>query len=109
MASTDILAEQHLRKLQGWLGGVGIEIAWLSGSLPAKQRRKAVEALESGKAPFAIGTHALFQEGVVLPRLGLAIVDEQHRFGVAQRLALRGKGLADAPQLMMSATPIPRP
>jgi ATP-dependent DNA helicase RecG len=108
MAPTEILAEQHLRKLQGWLGGVGIDIAWLSGSLPAKQRRKAVEALESGEAPFAIGTHALFQEGVAMPRLGLAIVDEQHRFGVAQRLALRDKGLAEAHQLMMSATPIPR-
>jgi ATP-dependent DNA helicase RecG len=108
MAPTEILAEQHLRKLQGWLHDVGIEIAWLSGSLPAKRRRKAVEALASGKAPFAIGTHALFQEGVAMPRLGLAIVDEQHRFGVAQRLALRDKGLAEAHQLMMSATPIPR-
>jgi ATP-dependent DNA helicase RecG len=108
MAPTEILAEQHLRKLQGWLGDVGVEIAWLSGSLPAKQRRKAVEALASGKAPFAIGTHALFQEGIEMPRLGLAIVDEQHRFGVAQRLALRDKGLAEAHQLMMSATPIPR-
>jgi ATP-dependent DNA helicase RecG len=108
MAPTEILAEQHLRKLQGWLGDVGVEIAWLSGSLPAKQRRKAVEALESGRAQFAIGTHALFQEGVAMPRLGLAIVDEQHRFGVAQRLALRDKGLAEAHQLMMSATPIPR-
>lgn len=108
MAPTEILAEQHWRKLSGWLGGVGIDIAWLSGSLPAKQRRKAVEALASGKTPFAIGTHALFQEGVAMPQLGLAIVDEQHRFGVAQRLALRDKGLAEAHQLMMSATPIPR-
>ena len=108
MAPTEILAEQHLRKLQGWLGDVGIEIAWLSGSLPARKRRKAIEALASGEAPFAIGTHALFQEGVAMPRLGLAIVDEQHRFGVAQRLALRDKGIADAHQLMMSATPIPR-
>ena len=108
MAPTEILAEQHLRKLQGWLGDVGVEIAWLSGSLPARRRRKAIEALASGEAPFAIGTHALFQEGVAMPRLGLAIVDEQHRFGVAQRLALRDKGIADAHQLMMSATPIPR-
>jgi ATP-dependent DNA helicase RecG len=108
MAPTEILAEQHLRKLQGWLGGVGIEIAWLSGSLPARKRRKAIDALASGEAPFAIGTHALFQEGVEMPRLGLAIVDEQHRFGVAQRLALRDKGIAEAHQLMMSATPIPR-
>ena len=108
MAPTEILAEQHFRKLQSWLGGIGIEIAWLSGSLPARQRRKAQEALASGTAPFAVGTHALFQEGIAMPHLGLAIVDEQHRFGVAQRLALRDKGLAEAHQLMMSATPIPR-
>jgi ATP-dependent DNA helicase RecG len=108
MAPTEILAEQHYRKLSSWLSGVGIDIAWLSGSLPAKQRRKALEKLASGEAPFAVGTHALFQEGVAMPKLGLAIVDEQHRFGVAQRLALRGKGLAEAHQLMMSATPIPR-
>jgi ATP-dependent DNA helicase RecG len=108
MAPTEILAEQHWRKLSSWLTGVGIDIAWLSGSLPAKQRRKTLDALASGKAPFAIGTHALFQEGVAMPQLGLAIVDEQHRFGVAQRLALRDKGLAEAHQLMMSATPIPR-
>jgi len=108
MAPTELLAEQHFRKLQAWLGDVGIDIAWLSGSLPAKQRRKAQESLASGSAPFAVGTHALFQEGVAMPHLGLAIVDEQHRFGVAQRLALRDKGLADAHQLMMSATPIPR-
>jgi ATP-dependent DNA helicase RecG len=108
MAPTEILAEQHVRKLSSWLSGVGIDIVWLSGSLPAKQRRKALERLASGEAPFAVGTHALFQEGVAMPKLGLAIVDEQHRFGVAQRLALRGKGLAEAHQLMMSATPIPR-
>jgi ATP-dependent DNA helicase RecG len=108
MAPTEILAEQHWRKLSSWLAGVGIDIAWLSGSLPAKQRRKAVDALASGKTPFAIGTHALFQEGVAMPQLGLAIVDEQHRFGVLQVLALRDKGLAEAHQLMMSATPIPR-
>ena len=108
MAPTELLAEQHFRKLQAWLGGIGIEIVWLSGSLPAKQRRKAQEALASGSASFAVGTHALFQEGVAMPHLGLAIVDEQHRFGVAQRLALRDKGLVEAHQLMMSATPIPR-
>jgi ATP-dependent DNA helicase RecG len=108
MAPTELLAEQHFRKLRAWLGGLGIEIAWLSGSLPAKARRKAQDALASGAAPFAVGTHALFQEGIAMPHLGLAIVDEQHRFGVAQRLALRDKGLAEAHQLMMSATPIPR-
>ena len=108
MAPTEILAEQHFRKLSAWLQGVGVELVWLSGSLPAKTRKANVAKLASGEAPFAVGTHALFQEGVELPRLGLAIVDEQHRFGVAQRLALRGKGLAEAHQLMMSATPIPR-
>jgi len=108
MAPTEILAEQHYRKLAAWLDGLGVEVVWLSGSMPAKARRNATERLASGDAPFAVGTHALFQEGVLLPRLGLAIVDEQHRFGVAQRLALRGKGMAEAHQLMMSATPIPR-
>jgi len=85
-----------------------VEVAWLTGSLPAKARRKAVEALASGELSIAVGTHALFQEGVEIPKLGLAIVDEQHRFGVAQRLALRGKAEIEAHQLMMSATPIPR-
>jgi len=108
MAPTEILAEQHYRKLAVWLEGSGVSIAWLSGSLPAKARREARAALASGAAPFAVGTHALFQEGVEMPKLGFVIVDEQHRFGVAQRLALRGKGLAEAHQLMMSATPIPR-
>jgi len=108
MAPTEILAEQHYRKLAAWLEGLGVDVAWLSGSVPAKQRRKAIADLASGQTPFAIGTHALFQEGVEIPNLGLAIIDEQHRFGVAQRLALRGKGMAEAHQLMMSATPIPR-
>jgi ATP-dependent DNA helicase RecG len=108
MAPTEILAEQHYRKLATWLDGLGVKMAWLSGSLPAKERRRARATLASGEAQFAIGTHALFQEGVELPHLGLVIVDEQHRFGVAQRLALRGKSLAEAHQLMMSATPIPR-
>jgi len=108
MAPTEILAEQHYRKLVSWLAGLDLPIAWLSGSIPAKERRKALAALASGEISFAVGTHALFQEGVAIPQLGLVIVDEQHRFGVAQRLALRGKGLAEAHQLMMSATPIPR-
>ena len=108
MAPTEILAEQHYRKLALWLEGLGVRIAWLSGSLPAKERKSAIAAIASGDAQFAVGTHALFQEGVEVPKLGLAIIDEQHRFGVAQRLALRGKGLAEAHQLMMSATPIPR-
>ncbi|HVN33785.1 MAG TPA: ATP-dependent DNA helicase RecG [Casimicrobiaceae bacterium] len=108
MAPTEILAEQHYRKLAQWLGGLPVEMAWLSGSLPAKARNKARAALASGEAMFAIGTHALFDDEVLLPRLGLAIVDEQHRFGVAQRLKLRGKAAGEAHQLMMSATPIPR-
>ena len=108
MAPTELLAEQHFRKLGAWLDGLPVRIAWLSGSLPAKERRAAREAIAAGAAQLAVGTHALFQEGVEMPALGLAIIDEQHRFGVAQRLALRGKGLAEAHQLMMSATPIPR-
>jgi len=108
MAPTEILAEQHFRKLSAWLEDLPVGIAWLSGSLPAKAKRRALAEIESGAAHFAIGTHALFQDEVTLPRLGLAIVDEQHRFGVAQRLALRQKGIGDAHQLMMSATPIPR-
>ena len=108
MAPTEILAEQHYRKLAQWLDGLPIKVAWLTGGLPAKARRAATAAIASGEAMFAIGTHALFEDEVALPRLGLAIVDEQHRFGVAQRLKLRGKALGEAHQLMMSATPIPR-
>ncbi len=108
MAPTEILAEQHYRKLAQWLAGLPVEIAWLTGGLPAKVRREALAAIGSGDAMLAVGTHALFEDEVALPRLGLAIVDEQHRFGVAQRLALRGKAMGEAHQLMMSATPIPR-
>jgi ATP-dependent DNA helicase RecG len=108
MAPTEILAEQHYRKLAAWLDGLPVNIAWLSGGLPAKERKKALTAITSGEAQLAVGTHALFQDVVTPPRLGLAIVDEQHRFGVVQRLALRQKGIGDAHQLMMSATPIPR-
>ena len=108
MAPTEILAEQHYRKLASWLAGLPLSIAWLSGGLPSKERKKALAAIIGGEAQLAVGTHALFQDEVTLPKLGLAIVDEQHRFGVAQRLALRQKGIGDAHQLMMSATPIPR-
>ena len=108
MAPTEILAEQHYRKLTQWLEGLPVNVAWLTGSLPAKERRKSLEAIASGDAMLAVGTHALFEDEVLLPRLGLAIVDEQHRFGVAQRLKLRGKAMGEAHQLMMSATPIPR-
>ena len=108
MAPTEILAEQHYRKLAQWLDGSGVRVAWLAGGMGAKARRASMAAIASGEAAFAVGTHALFEEEVELPRLGLAIVDEQHRFGVAQRLRLRGKALGEAHQLMMSATPIPR-
>ncbi|WP_066732188.1 ATP-dependent DNA helicase RecG [Cupriavidus sp. D384] len=118
MAPTEILAEQHYRKLSAWLEPLGVPVAWLAGSLKTKAKREAVARAESGEARLVIGTHALIQDGVKFANLGLAVVDEQHRFGVAQRLALRGKaaeGEAPAPvdekvphQLMMSATPIPR-
>ena len=106
MAPTEILAEQHYLKLREWLEPLGIRVAWLSGSLKSKARREQLAAT-AAEAQLVVGTHALIQDGVDFAKLGLAIVDEQHRFGVAQRLALRKKG--DNPhQLMMSATPIPR-
>ncbi len=109
MAPTEILAEQHLHKFSEWLAPLGVRIAWLQGGQPARARRDMLGALETGEATIAIGTHALFQKGVKLARLGLAVVDEQHRFGVEQRLLLRRKADAGVPhQLMMSATPIPR-
>ena len=106
MAPTEILAEQHYAKLRAWLEPLGIKVAWLSGSLKSAAKR-AQRAATAAEAQLVVGTHALIQEGVDFARLGLAIVDEQHRFGVAQRLALRKKG-NNPHQLMMSATPIPR-
>jgi ATP-dependent DNA helicase RecG len=113
MAPTEILAEQHYRKFEAWLSPLGVRVAWLAGSQRKSERRKALEAVASGETAVAVGTHALFQGEVRFASLALAIVDEQHRFGVRQRLALRGKGAGDAGaveahQLMMSATPIPR-
>jgi len=110
MAPTEILAEQHYLKLSHWLEPLGVRIAWLAGALKGREKKKAVEAIAAGEVQFAIGTHALFQEGVEFAKLGLAIVDEQHRFGVEQRLALSSRGQAgiEPHQLMMSATPIPR-
>ncbi len=111
MAPTEILAEQHYRKFVPWFESLGVEIAWLSGSLKAKEKRLAQEAISSGAAKLAIGTHALIQEGVEFAKLGLAIIDEQHRFGVRQRLQLHSRNGQEeiyAHQLMMSATPIPR-
>ncbi|MCG9040740.1 ATP-dependent DNA helicase RecG [Laribacter hongkongensis] len=107
MAPTEILAEQHHRKLAGWLAPLGIKVVWLSGSLKKKDKQAAIEAMASGEAQLAIGTHALFQDGVSFARLGLVLIDEQHRFGVSQRLALTQKG-GEPHQLTMSATPIPR-
>jgi ATP-dependent DNA helicase RecG len=114
MAPTEILAEQHFRKIAQWMEPLGVKIAWLTGSLKKKEKAEAQVRIESGEAQLVIGTHALIQEGVEFAKLGLIIVDEQHRFGVGQRLALRNKG-ADGDnaqtvphQLMMSATPIPR-
>ncbi|HUQ76655.1 MAG TPA: ATP-dependent DNA helicase RecG [Burkholderiales bacterium] len=109
MAPTEILSEQHARKFTEWLEPIGVRIAWLHGSLSAKEKKQALGAIASGDAQIAIGTHALVQKGVAFARLGLAVVDEQHRFGVQQRLTLRRKGDNNVPhQLMMSATPIPR-
>lgn len=136
MVPTEILAEQHFRKLVGWLEPLGVQVAWLTGGPKSKAKREAIEAVASGQAMLVVGTHAVIQDGVVFRNLALAIIDEQHRFGVAQRLALRskaslardarhepaaspvlplaGEGEGDAAGgcephlLMMSATPIPR-
>ena len=111
MAPTEILAEQHFRKLAPWFKEIGVELVWLSGSLKAKEKRAAHAAIASGQARLAIGTHALIQEDVDFENLGLAIIDEQHRFGVRQRLQLHSKNGHEKTychQLMMSATPIPR-
>jgi ATP-dependent DNA helicase RecG len=124
MAPTELLAEQTFRKFASWFAPAGVEVAWLAGSLTKKKRDAACARLAAGEASIAVGTHALFQQGVDFQRLALAIVDEQHRFGVNQRLALRGKGdtgggrlgqhdvtegkPAEAHLLMMTATPIPR-
>jgi ATP-dependent DNA helicase RecG len=113
MAPTEILAEQHFGKFRDWLDGLGIGIAWLSGSLRAREKREALARIAAGDTAIVVGTHALFQEEVRFHDLALAIIDEQQRFGVHQRLQLRMKGTrpnrgAQPHQLMMSATPIPR-
>ena len=132
MAPTELLAEQHLRSFRAWFEPLGIDVVWLAGKVTGRARSKALAHLADG-APIAVGTHALMQEGVEFARLGLAIVDEQHRFGVQQRMALRDKGRAAPPappargtdaerqstregflpeyaphQLVLTATPIPR-
>lgn len=108
MAPTEILAEQHYKKFETWLKLFNINIAWLTGSQSKKEREQALTDISTGRAQLAVGTHALFQDAVNFHKLGLAIIDEQHRFGVQQRLALRKKGEPEPHQLMMSATPIPR-
>jgi ATP-dependent DNA helicase RecG len=108
MAPTEILAEQHFKKFSQWLAPLNINIAWLTGSQSKKERELALTNIASGHAQLAVGTHALFQDAVTFKKLGLAIIDEQHRFGVQQRLALRKKGEPEPHQLMMTATPIPR-
>jgi ATP-dependent DNA helicase RecG len=113
MAPTEILAEQHYRKFRDWLDGLGVAVAWLSGSLGAREKREALAQVAAGNTTVVVGTHALIQEDVRFLNLALAIIDEQQRFGVHQRLQLRMKGTrpnrgAQPHQLMMSATPIPR-
>ena len=125
MAPTELLAEQHLNNLRGWLEPLGVRVAWLAGKVTGRARRQVLAEVASGEAQVVVGTHALMQEGVAFHDLALAIVDEQHRFGVHQRLALRDKGvlrqaqdersegaevwsLIVPHQLVMTATPIPR-
>ena len=109
MAPTELLAEQHCHNLRGWLEPLGVRVCWLAGKVTGKARTKALAEVAAGTAHVVVGTHALMQEGVEFQDLALAIVDEQHRFGVHQRLALRDKGRGSVPhQLVMTATPIPR-
>ncbi len=110
-APTELLAEQHLANLRAWLEPLGIQVAWLAGKVTGRARAQALADVASGQAQVVVGTHALMQEGVAFHDLALVIVDEQHRFGVQQRLALRDKGPAHGHvphQLVMTATPIPR-
>lgn len=111
MAPTEILAEQHFKKIVQWLEPLGIKTAWLSGRTKKKQKTLITEQIQNGEIQLVIGTHALIQDQVIFKSLGLVVIDEQHRFGVAQRLAIRSKNSSEASkphQLMMSATPIPR-
>ena len=109
MAPTEILSEQHFRKFSDWFGPLGLRVTWLHGGLSKPEKKRALEGIKSMESLIVIGTHALIQERVEFDRLGLAVVDEQHRFGVQQRLTLRRKADEALPhQMMMSATPIPR-
>ncbi|MGY0634963.1 ATP-dependent DNA helicase RecG [Luteimonas sp. A478] len=111
MAPTELLSEQHHASFRRWFEPLGVRVAWLAGKLPARERARTLEEVADGRAQVVVGTHALMQEGVAFRDLGLAIIDEQHRFGVHQRLALRDKGAVAGQvphQLVMTATPIPR-
>ena len=110
MAPTEILAEQHYLNFKKWFEPMGLTVSWLSGKQKGKAREASEQSIQQGSANLVIGTHALFQDNVKFAKLGLVIIDEQHRFGVDQRLALRNKGLAGMTphQLVMTATPIPR-
>ena len=110
MAPTEILAEQHYLNFKKWFEPLGLSVSWLSGKQKGKARAAAEQTIQDGSAQLIVGTHALFQENVEFAKLGLVIIDEQHRFGVDQRLALRNKGLDGMTphQLVMTATPIPR-
>ena len=111
MAPTEILAEQHFNNFQRWFSALGLSVAWIAGKLKGKARANQLQMIATGEAAMVVGTHALFQNEVQFHNLGLAIIDEQHRFGVQQRLALRDKGAAGGfspHQLIMTATPIPR-
>ena len=110
MAPTDLLAEQHVANFKTWLEPLGLNIAWLAGKHKGNTRKQVLQAIEQHEANVVIGTHALFQEHVNFAKLGLVVIDEQHRFGVMQRLALREKAGNDITphQLVMTATPIPR-
>ena len=111
MAPTELLAEQHFSNFAGWFDALGIQVGWLSGKVKGKARSKVLDGMADGSVQAVIGTHALFQDDVSFKRLGLVIIDEQHRFGVHQRLALRDKGRTQQKvphQLIMTATPIPR-
>ncbi|MCE6006174.1 ATP-dependent DNA helicase RecG [Acinetobacter soli] len=110
MAPTEILAEQHYLNFKRWFEPLNIQVAWLSGKQKGKARAQAEQLIQTGQAQLVVGTHALFQDNVEFAKLGLVIIDEQHRFGVDQRLALRNKGVDHLTphQLVMTATPIPR-
>ena len=110
MAPTEILAEQHLVNFKNWFEPLGVGVGWLAGKQTTKQRREALAAVAENTVQIVVGTHALFQEQVQFAKLGLVIIDEQHRFGVEQRMALTNKGVANSTphQLIMTATPIPR-